>query len=88
MLLLIAGMLLVAFAVDERVSESRAVRAVLAILGSFSLMAAIICIATVAPGPVKTSKFNVKYEIRTESLNGQEISRDTVYIFTPKEKEK
>ena len=36
------------------------------------------------PTPVKSSEFEVKTEIRQEFLNGQEISRDTVYIFTPK----
>jgi len=30
------------------------------------------------------NKYDLKTEIRQELLNGQEVSRDTVYIFTPK----
>jgi hypothetical protein len=35
---------------------------------------------------IKAKRFNFKTEIRQEFLNGQEISRDTVYVFTPKKK--
>ena len=31
-------------------------------------------------------EYSVKTELRQEIVNGQEISRDTVYIFTPKKK--
>jgi arginine exporter protein ArgO len=33
----------------------------------------------------EASKYKMKIEIRKEVINDKEISRDTVYIFTPKE---
>ncbi len=38
------------------------------------------------PQTKSTKDFSLKTEIRQEFLNGKEISRDTVYIFTPKKK--
>jgi len=45
----------------------------------------------ITSGPDHTSdyslkEYNLKTEVRQEYLNGQEISVDTVYIFTPKKK--
>jgi hypothetical protein len=36
------------------------------------------------PVDVHSNRFNLKTEIRCEVINGKEVSRDTVYIFTPK----
>jgi membrane protein YdbS with pleckstrin-like domain len=35
---------------------------------------------------LRASNYQVKTEIQVKSVNGKEISRDTVYIFTPKKK--
>jgi len=35
---------------------------------------------------IKSSTFDINTEIRQEYLNGEEIGRDTIYIFTPKKK--
>ncbi len=34
--------------------------------------------------PYKASKYELRTEIKTTTLNGIETSRDTIYIFTPK----
>lgn len=65
--------------------------------GLILLLSGIICIACAMtftgisisiqiPPKVHSEKFNLKTEIRQEILNGKEISRDTIYIFTPKKK--
>lgn len=33
---------------------------------------------------IKLSRFDLTKEVRIESVNGEEISRDTIYIFTPR----
>jgi len=39
-------------------------------------------------GSVKCSAYEIKTEVRQEVLNGQIVSTDTVYVFTPKKKAK
>jgi hypothetical protein len=38
------------------------------------------------PGEIHSNSFIVKSEVRLKITNGKEVSRDTVYIFTPKKK--
>ena len=37
-------------------------------------------------GVFSSSNFHIKIKVRQEIVNGQEISIDTIYIFTPKKK--
>jgi len=43
-------------------------------------------IAKTGPPNFHSTDFNLRTEIRTEYIDSTEVSRDTVYIFTPKKK--
>lgn len=65
-------------------------RVILIVTGAIAISASIPCtgmfIEREHPHLVKSSEFKVNTEIRIESINGVETSRDTVYIFTPRKK--
>lgn len=80
-LFLVGGMILLPEETDKK-RKMRQMIGVICVSLYMSLWGVGMCIFT--PPNIKSSKFKVKTEIRQEFLNGQEISRDTVYIFTPK----
>ena len=70
---------------EERIAAKTTNRFTLSlILMYFGAILFTLSFTFLTPFPVHTKKCSVKTEIRTKHLNGEEIFRDTVYIFKHK----
>ena len=78
------GLLLILFSSDVKKKFLFLIGALIFYIGSYMFGALIMYQSTLFG--FHSKNVTLKTEVRQEYLNGQEISVDTVYIFTPKKK--
>ena len=84
--MLVGGSVLIGIAVDESPDKKKWLAVTGAVIVWASALLFMLGQDKYTPKEICLHKWSVKTEVRLKITNGQETSRDTVYIFTPRKK--
>ena len=84
--MLVGGSMLIGVAVDKSTDKERWLAVIGTVIVWASALLFMIGQNNYSTQEVRSTNFKIKTEVRLKITNGKEISRDTVYIFTPRKK--